>query len=336
MKVIAEDTISLLYGDSFVNSITGKRNFALGTSENYTTPFTKFTGESDSLTPRMMFNIPKDTTAGAKFTISAVVKIENIVRNTSYSSDSEIYMVIDSKTTQRAIGIFTFTGADPVSEETKIVHTITISEKQLNDATLSVGFKCDGISSGSFQWKEFKIEQGSEATKWTQAPEDIENEFDDINAKFVSVKTSIESCNTEIALKASKVTVDTINDNLEMYKTQTTSMIQDVNGWQFKWDKILNANGADIENYTDYITFDSGDIILGESDNDLKVKISNAMIQFKGTSTEEDTPDSDATAWITGQTFNINTGEIHDKLLVGKLQISPRANGNLSISLYNR
>lgn len=336
MKVIAEDTISLLYGDNFVNSITGRRNLALDTSENYNTPFTKFTGKSDTVPPSITFNVPKDTTVGTRFTISAIVKMENIVRNTSYSGDSKIYMVIDGKTTQHTITIFTFTDVDPVSEEQKIVETITISEKQLNDATLSISFRCYGISSGSFQWKEFKIEQGSEATKWTQAPEDIENEFDDVNAKLLSVETSIESCNTEIALKASKVTVDTINDNLEVYKTQTTSMIQDVTGWQFKWDKILNANGADVENHTDYITFNSGDIILGESDSDLKVKISNTMIQFKGTSTEEDTPDSDATAWVTGQTFNINTGEIHDTLIVGKLQISPRANGNLSISLNTR
>lgn len=337
MKVLGSDTITLLYGNDYVDLIAGRRNLALGTSENYNEAFTKFTGKGgDKATPSMKFTLPEDTKVGDKFTISATVKMENIVRNTEYASDSKLYLQIDGASTQHTDTVFTFTGTDPVSKEEEIVKTLSVSQSQLNDGTLTVSFRFDGISSGSFQWKKFKIEKGSGATKWTQAPEDIDNEFNDVKARLVSAETSIENNSTQISLKASQTTVDVINNNLEVYKTQTTSLIQDINGWQFNWDKVLNANNADVENHTDYITFDTGDIILGESDSDLKVKISNDMIQFKGTSANEVDPDDDATAWITGQTFNINTGEVHSKMIVGKLQLSPRSNGNLSISLVNK
>ena len=70
-----------------------------------------------------------------------------------------------------------------------------------------------------------------------------------------------------------------------------------------------------------------------KSASDLKLKIGNDAIQFKGTSDEEVTPDPDATAWITGQKFNINEGEIHTTLKVGNLQFTPRPNGNFSLTI---
>ena len=110
-------------------------------------------------------------------------------------------------------------------------------------------------------------------------------------------------------------------------------MIQNINGWQFNWDTLIRTAEADVANHTDYITLKNGDIILGESSSELKVKIANDSIQFKGTGMDEVEPDPDATAWITGQKFNINEGEIHNSLRIGKLQIMPRANGNFAICI---
>ena len=96
---------------------------------------------------------------------------------------------------------------------------------------------------------------------------------------------------------------------------------------------LFRTDEADVANHTDYITLQNGDIILGESASDLKLKIGNDAIQFKGTNDEEVTPDPDATAWITGQKFNINEGEIHTTLKVGNLQFTPRPNGNFSLTI---
>lgn len=110
-------------------------------------------------------------------------------------------------------------------------------------------------------------------------------------------------------------------------------MIQNVNSWQFNFNKLIKTDDADVANHQDYITFQNGDIILGESGSDLKLKITNDSIQFKGTTKTEITPDRDATAWITGKQFNINRGEIHEYLRVGNLVLMPKENGNFTIDI---
>ena len=57
------------------------------------------------------------------------------------------------------------------------------------------------------------------------------------------------------------------------------------------------------------------------------MKITNDSIQFKGTSDTAITPDSDATAWITGKVFHINSGEIESSLKFGKVLMKPTKNG---------
>lgn len=171
-----------------------------------------------------------------------------------------------------------------------------------------------------------KLEFGTRPTDWTPAPEDVETRIDD-------AYTEIESNKTEISLKASQTEVATISSNLNAYIDSSTTMIQNVNGWQFNFNKLIRTDEADVANHTDYITLQNGDIILGESGSDLKLKVGNDAIQFKGTSDEEVTPDPDATAWITGQKFNINEGEIHTTLKVGSLQFTPRPNGNFSLTI---
>lgn len=140
----------------------------------------------------------------------------------------------------------------------------------------------------------------------------------------------IDTANTMFATSKA---LETLSGNLNTYIESSTSMIQDINGWQYTWNRILRTDEADIANHQDYITFQNGDIILGESSNNLKVKISNDAIQFKGDSDVDITPDSDATAWITGKQFNIDRGEIHTSLKIGNLQFTPRSNGNFSIAI---
>lgn len=167
-------------------------------------------------------------------------------------------------------------------------------------------------------------------------PYDLNPVLTDINNLKTSVtaaETNITNNSKEIALKASQTEVTTLANNLNVYIDKNTSMIQDINGWQFNWDKLIRTAEADVANHHDYITLQNGDIILGESSSDLKLKIGNDAIQFKGTADAEVTPDPDATAWITGQQFNINEGEIHNSLKVGKLQFLPRPNGNFAISI---
>lgn len=174
--------------------------------------------------------------------------------------------------------------------------------------------------------RNVKLERGNKATDWTPAPEDLETRVSD-------AETAISNNEKEIKLKASQDEVTAISDNLKVLTKTSTEFKQTVEGWQLNWDKLISTDNAEVASHQDYITFDKGDIILGESSNDLKLKITNDSIQFKGTSNTEVTPDSDATAWITGKTFHISDGEIQNSLKFGKLYLKPN-NENNSVDLY--
>lgn len=181
--------------------------------------------------------------------------------------------------------------------------------------------------------RSLKLEHGTVATDWSPAPEDFQNDLSTLSGRVTAAETNITNNATQIETKASQTEVTTIANNLNVYIDKNTSMIQDINGWQFNWDKLIRTAEADVAKHQDYITLQNGDIILGESASDLKLKISNDSIQFKGTADAEVTPDPDATAWITGRQFNINEGEIHNFLKIGRLQFLPRSNGNFAISI---
>lgn len=156
---------------------------------------------------------------------------------------------------------------------------------------------------------------------------------EDLKTRLSNAETAISNNTKEIKLKASQDEVTAISDNLEVLTKTSTEFKQTVEGWQLNWDKLISTDNAEVASHQDYITFDKGDIILGESSNDLKLKITNDSIQFKGTSNTEVTPDSDATAWITGKTFHISDGEIQNSLKFGKLYLKPN-NENNSVDLY--
>ena len=165
------------------------------------------------------------------------------------------------------------------------------------------------------------------SSTWTPALEDLKTRISD-------AETAISNNAKEIKLKASQDEVTAISDNLKVLTKTSTEFKQTVEGWQLNWDKLISTDNAEVASHQDYITFDKGDIILGESSNDLKLKITNDSIQFKGTSDTEVTPDKDATAWITGKTFHISDGEIQNSLKFGDILMKPTSSGNLAIDDY--
>ena len=107
----------------------------------------------------------------------------------------------------------------------------------------------------------------------------------------------------------------------------SSEFVKTYNDWAFKWKTATMVDGAEVGTYQKYITLESGNILLGHSNSKNKLKIANDSIQFKGTSDTAITPDSDATAWITGKVFHINSGEIESSLKFGKVLMKPTKNG---------
>ena len=107
----------------------------------------------------------------------------------------------------------------------------------------------------------------------------------------------------------------------------SSEFVKTYNDWAFKWKTATMVDDAEVGTYQKYITLESGNILLGHSNSKNKLKITNDSIQFKGTSDTAIKPDSDATAWITGKVFHINSGEIESSLKFGNILMKPTKNG---------
>lgn len=107
----------------------------------------------------------------------------------------------------------------------------------------------------------------------------------------------------------------------------SSEFVKTYNDWAFKWKTATMVDGAEVGTYQKYITLESGNILLGHSNSKNKLKITNDSIQFKGTSDTAIPPDSDATAWITGKVFHINSGEIESSLKFGNILMKPTKKG---------
>lgn len=108
----------------------------------------------------------------------------------------------------------------------------------------------------------------------------------------------------------------------------SSEFVKTYNDWAFKWKTATMVDGAEVGTYQKYITLESGNILLGHSNSKNKLKITNDSIQFKGTSDTAIKPDSDATAWITGKVFHINSGEIESGLKFGNVHMKPDSANN--------
>lgn len=207
---------------------------------------------------------------------------------------------------------------------------IEIEPSYSSDNTMTLYFVDKTVfSNGDIKYSEVSLSSSYEAAKeaWNKA-NNAQNTADDAQEKITYTNTLIDSNSEQINLRIDQ-TEKSLNGRVDL----SNELIGDINGWQMIWNKIMRTTDADVEEYQDYIDFIKGDIILGESKSDLKLKLTKNSIQFKGTGTGNIIPDSDATAWITGQAFNINEGEIHTSLKVGQLQFVPRPNGNFAISI---
>lgn len=133
--------------------------------------------------------------------------------------------------------------------------------------------------------------------------------------------------NTNMYVKFATLTIVSNYINTPMTFKLVSRGWEDITGWQYTWDTVISTDAAEIASHKDYITFDKGNIILGDSASASKLKLTKDSIQFKGTSDTAIKPDSDATAWITGKVFHINSGEIESSLKFGNILMKPTKNG---------
>lgn len=121
------------------------------------------------------------------------------------------------------------------TEWQKYTHTFTANNSQYSAFTFYLGWKNGEI----LYIRDFKFEEGTKATTWTPAPEDIDADISSVEGKVTTLNTqytslsqtltslnaTVNSHTTQISSKADNSTVTTINDKV-------TSLTADLSGFK--------------------------------------------------------------------------------------------------------
>lgn len=142
-----------------------------------------------------------------------------------------------------------------------------------------------------------------------------------------TLRSLIDQTSTAISseILADFVVNDQLTESLSTLYTQLNDL------FEFKFTSLESTvNENDIENrrafreISSYIRFEDGNIILGESGNELTLRIENDKIVFLDGDSE--------VAYFNNHKLYITDAEILQSLKIGNFAFTPRANGNLSFS----
>ena len=250
---------------------------------------------------------------------------------------------------------------------------VKLNESNLNDSGVYVGtFKWTNTSGSTtvepttvnvypmpnsvttestIEW--IKLEEGTKATTWTPAPEDVENDFnesidaviDDTNIQITEAQSSIEQLSNMIANLVTDseggslmtqtpdgwtFNMSTITDNLNTIKNEMANMSSEHSETNSALESLVELVN-DVTNKTAYITMstdEQGDpcIELGKSDSDFKVRITNTAIDFLEGSTR--------IAYVNNNTFYATKVIARDGIQIGAgpgFEWRVRENGNMGL-----
>lgn len=192
-------------------------------------------------------------------------------------------------------------------------------------------------ATGTVKYRHPKIELGNKATDWTPAPEDVDQNIQDAADSAIEqarsyTDTSIETTENSI-LSTVSTTYTSKEDSDNMLAQMTTQLEQTANEFNFNFsqmsqelDNLESTTGTKFNNIEKYIRFVDGDIILGEVDNPVTLRIENDRIAFLENNNE--------VMYITNEQLYIMRAIVANRLDIGGFAWVPRDNGNVSFQ-YN-
>lgn len=167
----------------FEELTVGGRNLALGTSKEWSTPFTNFTGN-----PNIWFPLYKVLTDGLRVgdTLRSRVILKYTDIRPAAGKTAAIWSQGNGNVTGWTAGAYNSSPAKTLngSGEITFEHSFKITENHLKNAYWNWMFRTDFIASGSLQWRLAKVESGSVYTSWSPAPEDATSYADTKLAEF--------------------------------------------------------------------------------------------------------------------------------------------------------
>lgn len=215
------------------------------------------------------------------------------------------------------------------------------------DGTFSLTFtgKDSGVTTGDFiniypmpsgtvvnsTVEKIKLENGNVATDYTRAPEDDQ---DYINEQVTQVSTQLISTLEQTAdgLRTEVGEIYTSKTELETYRQEvSTDFEQTKSSYEYGFNELIqtinNNQGitdAEFELIRKYIRFEDGNIILGESGNQVTLKLENDILGFYQS--------GNRVAYLSDNKLYVTDGEFINSLRIGNFGFVPRSNGNMSIT----
>lgn len=161
-----------------------------------------------------------------------------------------------------------------------------------------------------------------------QKVETIENNYVSDNV----LSDEIESLKSMINQTADSITMEVLQEyatNDQVTEAIGTLYTQLKDSFEFAFTTIetsINESDAntrqEFEEIRKYIRFEDGDIIIGQSDNELRLRIENDRITFYD--------NVDEVAYVSNHKLHITEAEVLESIIIGNYAFIPRANGNLS------
>lgn len=186
----------------FEELAVGGRNLALGTSKEWSAPFTSFSGNANVCPP--LYKVLTDgLQVGDTLRSKVILKYTNIQPATGKTAT--VWMQGNGNVTGWTAGAYNGSPAKTISGSGEITfeHSFKITENHLKNAYWNWMFRTDFIASGSLQWRLAKVESGSVYTSWSPAPEDATSYADtklaefrqDIDGQLATVQAALNTAN---------------------------------------------------------------------------------------------------------------------------------------------
>jgi hypothetical protein len=157
----------------------------------------------------------------------------------------------------------------------------------------------------------------------------VEDDLNSIREELQTNITAIEQNQDQILMTALQDYV--AKSEFETYQeTVSTEFTQTAEDFTFSFNnlssQITTLDGETQQQFQEinkYIRFEDGNIILGESGNEITLKIENDRIAFIQNNTE--------VAYFSNNKLTVTDGDFLNSLKIGNFAFKPRANGNLSL-----
>ncbi|EPB8178445.1 hypothetical protein ACRTAO_001106 [Clostridium perfringens] len=253
--------------DKSISNITiGGRNLALGTSLNYSNPYSGFDGGINKC-PSVAKVITDGLKVGDIVTVRLLYKYENIVQASGKTNSAWLQGAGDvtgwgSGAFSGSVRLNNFSGNGTY----EFLYSFTVTKEHMKNNYWDVNLRHDYILSGSVCWKMFKVEKGNKATDWTPAPEDINSLIvdnikvvdtkisgvsssvtqirDSVTTQINSINSKTQSIETTLNGKATKQEVTEVNNRVATIKANLDSITQRVSSTESKTQTLeINING---------------------------------------------------------------------------------------------